>query len=354
MMGMAQITKEYDETTEQFCSLLVFQLAGQAFALNIESVTQIIPMLRLTPVPQVENTIEGVANIHGKIVPVISARRHLGLPYVEPGLYTPIILTRVGERQVGWIVDEVNDVINVPTTGITSPRDILPESQEQTQVMSGLVYQQGQSILVLDPRYFLRPSQFRTINRAVHTNARAAELLRPPLDGDDSDDFQLTTASRQSVFDAVRAAAAEKAVERLPGNGNGNGNGNGKPVSTLSVEPPAQAMPTAPATAPVAVPTAAPSAAPSAIEKPTVSAAAKAPAPETPPAQTPEPPAEPAAKKPKASKRGSQKGKVIPNTGSQPAVQPRAGQRKIQAVLDEQFSALASDILETEPKPFQA
>lgn len=183
-MNTAQITRDIEEAEQVLCSLLVFRLAAQAFALTIDKVIQIIPMLRLTPVPQIDHTIEGIANIHGALVPVISVRRHLGLPELKPGLYTPIVLTQAGERSVGLIVDEVIDVISVPVNAIIAPNAILPEGMENSRVVSGLVYHQDHSILVLDPRYILRPSQFSKISQAFPNGAQpeAGSTTPEPVD----------------------------------------------------------------------------------------------------------------------------------------------------------------------------
>src|SRR5262245_10944325 len=107
--------------------VLVFRLGERDFALQIESVAQVIPMLKLTPVPQVKQVIEGVANIHGQIVPVLSAHKRLGFPPVTPQLNTPIILTNIGDQMLGLIVDEVSDVILLATDQMIPPYVFLPQ-----------------------------------------------------------------------------------------------------------------------------------------------------------------------------------------------------------------------------------
>jgi purine-binding chemotaxis protein CheW len=167
MTGNVQNKLIFEEQIKQDCSLLIFKLAGQAFALHIDSVSQIIPMLMLTPIPQTGDMIEGVFNLHGKLVPVVSLRHHLGLPETEPELYTPIILTTLPEQQVGWIVDEVIDVINLQGEFISAPDTILPDGLEYSQIISGLFYQRERPVIILDPGCILQSSQFRTILRVL-------------------------------------------------------------------------------------------------------------------------------------------------------------------------------------------
>ena len=167
MIGTSLNPPTLEQIPGGVCSLLIFQLAGQAFALSIDHVSQIIPMLKLTPLPQSSERIAGVFNLHGKIVPVISFRRLLGLPDREAELYTPILLTRLGDQQVGWIVDEVMDVISLPALSIRPPGEILPEGLPYAQVMSGLIYQQERPVILLDSGCIQRSAQFRAISQLL-------------------------------------------------------------------------------------------------------------------------------------------------------------------------------------------
>jgi purine-binding chemotaxis protein CheW len=176
-MNLSTIDHPHQQTLQQagagqVQSLLVFHLDERAYGVSIEFVVQIIPMLKLTPVPQVEQVIEGVANIHGKVVPVINVRRHLDLPPIPPRLYTPIILLQTGERMMGLIVDEVADVIHVTANQVTTSRTILPEGCENAPVLAGVVFQDDKAIIVLDPRYLLHPNQMRAVSKAIELMAR--------------------------------------------------------------------------------------------------------------------------------------------------------------------------------------
>lgn len=155
------------ESTQLFIPFLIFEVDKQQFGLEIQFVTQIIPMIKLSPMPQVDYLIEGIANIHGIMVPVIDVRRYLGLGEVRPGLNTPIILTQVTNRHMGLIVDDVTGVTNLDKSTIIKPHELQLVDVDLPPIVNGLIYQQGQSILLLDPRYFLRVSQFQAIHRSI-------------------------------------------------------------------------------------------------------------------------------------------------------------------------------------------
>lgn len=215
-----------DASVAQMRSLLVFHLGKRAYGLSVEDVVQIIAMIKLTPVPHAEQVIEGVANIHGKIVPVLSARRYLGLPPVDPQLYTPIILLKTGERTIGLIVDEVADVISFPANQMTVPDAILLQGAEDASVLEGVVHQGDTVIMVINPRYMLNPKQMRAFQQAVHNlpeieTEDSGEELRPakPAKGRDGGSLPKTVSAPQP---APQPAPAPAQAKKQP-SGNGHG-----------------------------------------------------------------------------------------------------------------------------------
>ena len=56
-------------------SLVTFRLGQQKYALPIEPIERIVEMVAVTPIPQVDHSVEGVINYHGKTVPAVNLRR---------------------------------------------------------------------------------------------------------------------------------------------------------------------------------------------------------------------------------------------------------------------------------------
>jgi purine-binding chemotaxis protein CheW len=156
-------------------NLLAFRLGQQTYALPIEPLVQIIPMLTITPVPQLGEMMEGMINVHGMAVPVVNMRRHLDLPAAPLQLHTPILLIRIGEPTVGLIVDQVVDVINLPAAKITPPSDILPEGATGAPLLQGLAHTPDGIMLLLDPAYLFLPDQVQALIQATDL---LAEILK--------------------------------------------------------------------------------------------------------------------------------------------------------------------------------
>jgi purine-binding chemotaxis protein CheW len=58
----------------------LFTLDAGRYALSLEVVERVVPALELTPLPTAPDIVQGVFNLHGRIVPVMNLRRRFGLP----------------------------------------------------------------------------------------------------------------------------------------------------------------------------------------------------------------------------------------------------------------------------------
>jgi len=102
-------------TTEnsEVIQLVGFKLGDEDFAVDISRVQEINRMLKITKVPNSQEFVEGVVNLRGKIVPVVNLRERLGFPKKEEDAKTKIIVTEINNSLIGFIVDEVREVIRI-------------------------------------------------------------------------------------------------------------------------------------------------------------------------------------------------------------------------------------------------
>jgi len=90
----------------------VFKVADEEYAFDIEEVQEIIRYDTITPVPEAPGFMEGILNLRGSVIPVISLPDRLGFGY-EVTDKTKIIVCSVGEEKIGFIVDDVNEILFV-------------------------------------------------------------------------------------------------------------------------------------------------------------------------------------------------------------------------------------------------
>jgi purine-binding chemotaxis protein CheW len=123
---LAQLTKkkqEYIENVEEH-QYLTFVLSGEIFAIEVLRIKEIIGLGQITPVPTMPEYINGVINVRGNVVPVISLSTRFSLVKSEITHRTCIIIVSAiveGEKiDVGLIVDMVNQVYDILPSHIES------------------------------------------------------------------------------------------------------------------------------------------------------------------------------------------------------------------------------------------
>ena len=94
--------------------LVVFSLAGEEYALPIESVSEIIRHAAPRTVASDSPGVKGVIGLRGKIVPIVDIAARLGLPSADGAADGEVIILDANGGQLGVVVDEVDEVLTVP------------------------------------------------------------------------------------------------------------------------------------------------------------------------------------------------------------------------------------------------
>ncbi|MBW5447341.1 chemotaxis protein CheW [Cohnella sp. CFH 77786] len=87
-----------------------FGIADENYAILISDIHEIIRMQDITEIPNSHRYVQGVINLRGKIVPVISLRSLFSLDPDSVTKSTRIIVVNHREESVGIIVDKVRKV----------------------------------------------------------------------------------------------------------------------------------------------------------------------------------------------------------------------------------------------------
>lgn len=99
-------------------SFVVFKIGNSEFGIDIMNVNEIITYEESTPMPNAPDFIEGVLNYRGNVIPIINLKKRLNLGDYEVTKVTRIIVVNVGEKEIGFIVDEASQTISVPQNQI--------------------------------------------------------------------------------------------------------------------------------------------------------------------------------------------------------------------------------------------
>ncbi|HPN39382.1 MAG TPA: chemotaxis protein CheW, partial [Melioribacteraceae bacterium] len=104
----------------ELLQLVSFKIGEEEFGIDILKVQEINRMMQITKVPNSPEFIDGVVNLRGRIIPVIDLRTRLNMARIEHDNRTRIIVVDLSGVTVGFIVDEVSEVLRIPKS-ITEP-----------------------------------------------------------------------------------------------------------------------------------------------------------------------------------------------------------------------------------------
>jgi purine-binding chemotaxis protein CheW len=104
-----------DESSSQYVS---FFLEHEEYGVEILLVQEIISFTQPTQVPNADKTVQGMINFRGKIIPLFDLRAKFGLPEKEEDSLTVTIVLGVKEKTIGFVVDQVNDIVSLSQRNI--------------------------------------------------------------------------------------------------------------------------------------------------------------------------------------------------------------------------------------------
>jgi purine-binding chemotaxis protein CheW len=139
-------------TTENSTSreLVSFRIGDQEFCIDIMSVREIRGWTPATAIPHSPKFVRGVINLRGVVLPVVDLASRLGLLSTEPTARHVIIVTQIGTRIAGLLVDEVSDILSLDQNLIQPTPDVT--SHVARNFVRGVVAMEGRmiSIITLD------------------------------------------------------------------------------------------------------------------------------------------------------------------------------------------------------------
>ena len=87
--------------------VIVLGIGQERYGIDLPDVAEVLPVVRITPVPGAPAVFAGVINVHGEIRPVIDLRRLLGIETAQSvGLARVILLHKEG-REMALRIDSV-------------------------------------------------------------------------------------------------------------------------------------------------------------------------------------------------------------------------------------------------------
>jgi purine-binding chemotaxis protein CheW len=142
--------------------LVVFNLDEESYAVDINMVREIIQLQPVTRVPGTPNSVEGVINLRGSVIPIVDLRKRFQLKPIEHNKESRIVVVACHGAEVGVIVDSVAEVLRIPVDSIEPSSSVF--SEEHLEHLLGIVKLSGRLVILLDMDQVLSKQEIAAIN----------------------------------------------------------------------------------------------------------------------------------------------------------------------------------------------
>ena len=174
---------------ENLHQYVTFKVADETFAVQMAPVQEIIRVPEVVRVPLAPPSLLGLANLRGKVLPILSLRRLFGINEKEHDDASRAIVVDV-HQDVGFTVDRVSSVIDVEPNLIESAEQV--SSSLDREMLSGVIKKTGshELVMILNLAALLQADYSQVQNNlsehALGLDSMDAEDTSK--DGDDEDD----------------------------------------------------------------------------------------------------------------------------------------------------------------------
>jgi purine-binding chemotaxis protein CheW len=157
--------EETKKDQKELLQLVSFKIGDEEFGVDILSVQEINRMSQITKVPNTPEFIEGVINLRGRIIPVIDLRVKLGMVRKEHSKNTRIVVVELKGQTIGFIVDEVSEVLRIPKDITEAPPDMV--GGVNADYITSIGKLEDRLLILLDLEKILSTSEFNVLETAV-------------------------------------------------------------------------------------------------------------------------------------------------------------------------------------------
>ncbi|MGE4282153.1 MAG: chemotaxis protein CheW [Clostridia bacterium] len=143
--------------------LVLFKLDNEEFGVDIMKVREIIKPVQIVKVPNTPHFIEGIINLRGKVHPIFSLRKKFAFENKAFDDDTKIIIVSVNDSNVGFIVDEVSEILRIEDDQIEDAPKLVTGVNEKYIYGVGKI--DDRMIILLDLNLVLTVTEQEELNK---------------------------------------------------------------------------------------------------------------------------------------------------------------------------------------------
>jgi purine-binding chemotaxis protein CheW len=150
---------------EKDLQVVGFRIGNETFGVRIASVREIVRVPEITSVPSAPETVEGVINLRGKIIPVMDLRKRFGHVDITPDKKNRILVVELDSKLIGLIVNAASEVLKIPPSDIEAPGSVFAEGE--SSYVTGVGKLKGRLIILLDVSKLLHTHEVKKLEEAA-------------------------------------------------------------------------------------------------------------------------------------------------------------------------------------------
>ncbi len=146
--------------------LVTFQLGSEQYGINIMDVEGIVKIEEVREIPNAPAYVEGIFNLRGEIIPVISLHRRFSISSAnlseEDQLLSGFVIVSIDGMQLAIIIDKVSRVVSVKVGEIQAPPQMI--SGIGAEYIQGVVNRDDHYLILLDIRRLFNVRELKQLD----------------------------------------------------------------------------------------------------------------------------------------------------------------------------------------------
>lgn len=157
--------------TPETLDILIFTLGEQRYGLEMARVREIIRAVAVAPLPNSPESVMGVINLRGDLVPVFNLRGRFGLPLKQLDPREHLVIAESRSRLAALRVDRADGLASVPRQDISDARTVVPG----VELVTGAARLADGLVLIHDLDAFLSDAESTRLEAAM-TDSRVSGM----------------------------------------------------------------------------------------------------------------------------------------------------------------------------------
>jgi purine-binding chemotaxis protein CheW len=147
-------------------SLVTFKISNELYGVNIMEVREIIRNSEITPIPNSPEFVDGVITLRGEIIPIVDLSKRFNFDEIifseDEELLRGIVVITVEDMTIGIVIDQVNRVININTSQIQPPPQMI--AGIGAEYIEGVVRLEDSLLVILNIRKLFNKKELMALS----------------------------------------------------------------------------------------------------------------------------------------------------------------------------------------------